>query len=193
MASLKGTETEKNLMKAFAGESAARNRYTYYASKAKKEGYEQVAFIFDETANQEKEHAQRLFRLMEGASPEVQVTVQLPEGPEKDTHANLIDSAAGENHEHSHMYPEFAEVARKEGFPEIARVMEMIAVAEKAHEERYLALAANIKDGKVFRKDTKVVWRCRNCGYTIESASAPAKCPACDHAQAYFEIAAINW
>jgi rubrerythrin len=191
MTSVKGTKTEANLMQAFAGESQARMRYTYYASKAKKEGYEQIAFVFEETANQEKEHAKRLFRFMEGGT--VEITASFPAGPENDTLQNLKDAAAGEHHEHTLMYPEFAKIAEDEGFPEIAKVMRNIAVAEKAHEDRYLAFARNIAEGKVFKKDTKVVWRCRNCGYTIETAGAPAKCPACDHPQAFFEIAAINW
>ena len=192
MKSVKGTKTEVNLMKAFAGESAARNRYTYYASKANKEGYKQIEAIFSETADQEKEHAKRLFRFMDGPG-EVEFTTSLPMGPERDTMQNLRDAAAGENHEWAHMYPEFADVAEQEGFPEIASCMRNIAVAEKFHEERYLALAKNIGDGKVFKKDTPIVWRCRNCGYVCEGASAPDKCPACDHPQAHFEVRAENW
>ena len=192
MKSLKGTKTEVNLMKAFAGESQARNRYNYYAGIANKEGYKQIEFIFMETADQEKEHAKRLFRFMQGPG-EIEITSSFPAGPERDTLANLKDAAAGENHEHAHMYPEFAAVAEEEGFPEIAAAMRSIAVAEKFHEERYLGLAKNIAEGKVFKKDTKITWRCRNCGYVVESDGAPAKCPACDHPQAHFEMLCINW
>jgi rubrerythrin len=190
--SVKGTKTEVNLMKAFAGETQARTRYAYYASKANKEGYKQIEYIFAETAEQEKEHAQRLFRFMAGPGT-VEITNSFPAGPERDTLDNLKDAAAGEHHEYSSMYPEFAKIAEDEGFPEIAAVMKNIAIAEKAHEERYLGLAKNIAEGKVFKKDTKITWRCRNCGIVIESAEAPSKCPACDHPQAYFEIFAINW
>ncbi|MDL2263454.1 rubrerythrin family protein [Synergistaceae bacterium OttesenSCG-928-I11] len=193
MKSLKGTKTQVNLMNAFIGESAARNRYTYYASVAKNEGYKQIEAIFAETADQEKEHAKRLFRFMGEAGAEITGTMTLPAGPERDTMQNLKDAAAGENHEWGHMYPEYADVADAEGFPEIATVMRNIAIAEKAHEERFLAFAKNIADGKVFKKDAKVTWRCRNCGYTCEGASAPDKCPACDHPQAHFELKATNW
>ncbi|MDR1978344.1 MAG: rubrerythrin family protein [Synergistaceae bacterium] len=192
MKSVKGTKTAVNLMKAFAGESQARNRYTYYASVAKNEGFKQIEYIFTETAEQEKEHAKRLFRFMDGPA-EVEITASFPAGPERDTLSNLKDAAAGEHHEYSSMYPEFAKVAEEEGFPEIAAVMKAIAVAEKFHEERYLGLAKNIAEGKVFKKDTKIKWRCRNCGYVIETAEAPKKCPACDHPQAHFEILAITW
>jgi rubrerythrin len=192
MKSVKGTKTEVNLMKAFAGESQARNRYTYYASAANKEGYKQIEFIFNETAAQEKEHAERLFRFMEGPG-DIEITASFPAGPDRDTLSNLKDAAAGENHEYTHMYPDFAKIADEEGFPEIAAVMRAIAVAEKFHEERYLGLAKNIAEGKVFKKDTKIKWRCRNCGYVTESAEAPKKCPACDHPQAHFEMLGINW
>ena len=192
MKSVKGTKTEVNLMKAFAGESAARNRYTYYASAANKEGFKQIEAIFAETADQEKEHAKRLFRFMDGPG-EVEFTTSLPMGPERGTMQNLRDAAAGENHEWGHMYPEFADIAEQEGFPEIAACMRSIAVAEKFHEERYLALAKNIEEGKVFKKDAPIVWRCRNCGYVSEGTSAPDKCPACDHPQAHFEVRALNW
>jgi rubrerythrin len=190
--SVKGTKTEVNLMQAFIGESAARNRYTYYASVAKNEGYKQIEAIFAETADQEKEHAKRLFRFMEGPG-EATGTVTLPKGPEGGTLQNLKDAAGGENHEWQHMYPEFADVAEAEGFTEIASVMRNIAVAEKAHEERFLAFAKNIENGQVFKKDGKVMWRCRNCGFTCEGTSAPDKCPACNHPQAHFEIKATNW
>ena len=192
MKSVKGTKTGVNLMKAFTGESQARNRYTYYASVAKNEGFKQIEFIFTETADQEKEHAKRLFRFMDGPA-EVEITASFPAGPERDTLANLKDAAAGEHHEYSSMYPEFAATADEEGFPEIAAVMRAIAVAEKFHEERYLGFAKNIAEGKVFKRDTKIKWRCRNCGCVVESAEAPKKCPACDHPQAHFEILSINW
>ncbi|MDR1873619.1 MAG: rubrerythrin family protein [Synergistaceae bacterium] len=192
MKSVKGTKTEVNLMKAFAGESQARSRYTYYAGVARDEGFKQIEYIFTETADQEKEHAKRLFRFMAGPA-EVEITAGFPAGPERDTLSNLRDAAAGENYEYSSMYPEFAKTADEEGFPEIAAAMRAIAVAEKFHEERYLGLAKNIAEGKVFKKDTKITWRCRNCGYIVETAEAPKKCPACDHPQAHFEMLAISW
>ena len=185
MASLKGTKTEKNILTAFAGESQARNRYTYFASQAKKEGYVQIAAVFEETANQEKEHAKRLFKFLEGG--EVEITGAFPAGTIGTTLENLKASAAGENYEHTSMYPEFAKIAREEGFNEIACVMEAIAVAEKYHEERYNALARNIEEGKVFKKDAPVKWRCRNCGYVHEGNEPPEKCPACAHPKGYFE------
>ncbi len=188
---LKGTKTEKNIMAAFAGESQARNRYTYFASKAKKEGYAQISDIFTETANQEKEHAKRLFKLLEGG--EVEITGAFPAGTIASTLDNLKASAAGENHEHTIMYPEFAKVAREEGFDAIAIIFESIAVAEKQHEKRYLDLAANIEAGTVFKRDKKVTWRCRNCGYLHTGEEAPGACPACAHPQAYFEILGENW
>jgi rubrerythrin len=192
MKSVKGTKTETNLMKAFAGETQARTRYAYYASVANREGYKQIEYIFSETAEQEKEHAKRLFRFMEGPG-EIEITASFPAGPERTTLDNLKDAAAGEHHEYSSMYPEFAKIAEEEDFPHIAAVMRSIAIAEKFHEERYLGLAKNIAEGKVFKKDTKITWRCRNCGYVHESAEAPQKCPACDHPQAHFEVLAINW
>ena len=191
MASLKGTQTEKNLLTAFAGESQARNRYTYFASKAKKEGYVQIAAIFEETANQEKEHAKRLFKFLEGG--EVEITGSFPAGVIGTTLENLKASAAGENYEHSTMYPEFAKTAREEGFEEIACVFEAIAVAEKYHEERYKALAENIEAGKIFKKDQPVRWRCRNCGYIHEGTEPPEQCPACAHPKGYFELMAETW
>jgi len=191
MASIKGTETEKNIMAAFAGESQARNRYTYFASKAKKEGYVQIAAIFQETADQEKEHAKRLFKLLEGG--EVEITGSFPAGTIGTTEENLLASAGGEHYEHTEMYPAFAEVARKEGFADIAAIFEAIAVAERQHEARYLALAENIKQGKVFKRDQPVKWRCRNCGYIHEGTEAPEKCPACDHPRAHFELLGENW
>ena len=179
MANLKGSQTEKNILTAFAGESQARNRYTYFASKAKKEGYVQIAAIFEETANQEKEHAKRLFKLLEGG--EVEITGAFPAGVIGITLENLKESAGGEHYEHTIMYPGFAKVAREEGFDSIAVIFEAIAVAEKQHEKRYNDLAANIEAGKVFKKDKKVVWRCRNCGYIHEDTGAPDECPACAH------------
>lgn len=191
MPSLKGTQTEKNLLTAFAGESQARNRYSYFASKAKKEGYVQISAIFEETANQEKEHAKRLFKFLEGG--ELEITGAFPAGVIGSTLENLKASAGGENHEYTVMYPEFAEIARKEGFDDLAKVFESIAVAEKHHEKRYLDLAANIEAGRVFKRDASVAWRCRNCGYLHEGTEAPETCPACDHPQAHFELLGENW
>ncbi len=191
MGDLKGTQTEKNILTAFAGESQARNRYTYFASKAKKEGYVQIATVFEETANQEKEHAKRLFNLLEGG--EVEITGSFPAGVIGTTLTNLKASAGGENYEHTQMYPGFAKTAREEGLNSIAAIFEAIAVAEKQHEKRYNALAANIETGKVFKKDEKVVWRCRNCGYLHEGTESPNVCPACDHPQAHFELLGENW
>jgi len=189
--SLKGTQTEKNLMAAFAGESQARNRYTYYSSKARKEGYRQIAEIFEETANQEREHAKRLFKFMDGG--EAEITAAFPFGTIADTVENLRHGAAGENYEWTEMYPAFARTAREEGLEAIAKVFEAIAVAEKQHEKRYLDLAKNIDDCKVFKRDKPVVWRCLNCGYVHEGEEAPAACPACAHAQAHFEVLSENW
>ncbi len=191
MAELKGTQTEKNILTAFCGESQARNRYTYFASKAKKEGYVQISHIFEETANQEKEHAKRLFKLLEGG--EVEISGAFPAGVIGTTEENLAEAAGGENYEYTIMYPGFAETAREEGFPEIAAIFEAIAVAEKQHEKRYLDLKTNIEEGKVFKRDKKVTWRCRNCGYLHEGEEAPEKCPACDHPKAHFELLGENW
>lgn len=188
---LEGSETDKNLMAAFAGESQARNRYTYFASQAMKDGFVQISKIFEETANQEKEHAKRLFKFMTGG--EAEITGAFPFGVIGETVDNLKAGAAGENHEYSTMYPGFAKIAREEGFDEIASVFEAIAVAEKQHEKRYLALAANIEEGKVFKKDEPVVWRCQNCGYVHEGPEAPELCPACAHPRAHFELLAENW
>lgn len=191
MASLKGTQTEKNLLTAFAGESQARNRYTYFASQAKKEGYVQISDIFTETANQEKEHAKRFFKFLEGG--EVEIAAAFPAGVIGTTLENLKAAAAGEHYEHTEMYPGFAKVAREEGFNAIAEVLEAISVAEKQHEKRYDDLAANIEAGKVFLKDETVTWRCRNCGYLHEGEEAPELCPACAHPQAHFELLGENW
>ncbi|GAB4274995.1 MAG: rubrerythrin family protein [Deferrisomatales bacterium] len=171
MASIKGTQTEKNLLTAFCGESQARNRYTYFASRAKKEGFVQISAVFQETADQEKEHAKRLFKFLEGG--EVEVQASFPAGVIGTTLENLLAAAAGENYEHTEMYPEFARMAREEGFGEIADVFLAIAVAEKHHEARYRALAANVEAGRVFRRDESVVWRCRNCGYLHEGTGRP--------------------
>jgi len=191
MSNLKGSKTEKNLLTAFAGESQARNRYTYFASQAKKDCFEQIASIFEETANQEKEHAKRLFKLLGGG--EVEVTAAFPAGVIGTTLENLKASAAGENYEHTEMYPEFAKTASEEGFNDIATVFEAIAIAEKQHEKRYVDIASNIEAGRVFRKDTDVVWRCRNCGYLHTGREALEVCPACAHPQAHFELLGENY
>jgi len=188
---LKGTQTEKNLITAFAGESQARNRYTYFASQAKKQGFEQIAAIFEETANQEKEHAKRLFKFLQGG--EVQVSAMFPAGVIGDTIDNLKDAAAGEHHENTEMYPGFAKTADKEGFAEIAGVFRRIAVAEKRHEDRYVALARNIAEGRVFKREKPVRWVCRNCGYVHEGTEPPETCPACLHPKSHFEIEAVNY
>jgi rubrerythrin len=191
MGSLKGTQTEKNLLTAFAGESQARNRYTYAASAAKKEGFVQMSHIFQETADQEKEHAKRLFKFLEGG--EVEIAAAFPAGVIGTTLENLKAAAAGENYEHTIMYPEFAKTAREEGLDAIAMVFESIAVAEKQHEKRYNDLAANIENGRVFKRDMKVTWRCRNCGYIHADESAPEMCPACAHEQKHFELLGENY
>jgi len=188
---LSGSKTEKNILTAFAGESQARNRYTYFASQAKKDGFVQISDIFTETADQEKEHAKRLFKLLEGG--EVEVQAAFPAGIIGKTTDNLKASAGGEHFEWTDMYPSFAKVAREEGLDDIAKIFESIAVAEKQHEKRYLALMANIENGKVFKKDKPVVWRCRNCGYLHEGVEAPDECPACAHAQAHFELLGENY
>jgi rubrerythrin len=191
MPSLKGTKTEKNLLTSFAGESQARNRYTYFASKARKEGYVQISDIFEETANQEKEHAKRFFKFLEGG--DVEIAGAFPAGVIGTTLENLKAAAAGEHHEHTEMYPGFAKVAQQEGFEEIAAVFMAVSVAEKQHEKRYNDLAANIENKRVFKREEKVVWRCRNCGYLHEGNEAPEKCPACAHPQAHFELLGENW
>ena len=191
MPQLKGTETEKNLLKAFAGESQARNRYTYFASQARKEGYVQIADIFAETADQEKEHAKRFFKFLEGGTPEI--TANYPAGVIGTTAENLKAAAGGEHEEWETLYPGFAAKAREEGFPAVAAVFEAICVAEKQHEKRYLGLLKNVEEGTVFKKPGKVTWRCRNCGYIHEGEEALAACPACAHPQAHFEMLAENW
>ena len=192
MKTIKGTKTEKNILTAFAGESQARNRYTYFAAAAKKEGFVQISKIFEETADQEKEHAKRLFKFLEGG--EVEITAAFPAGVIGKTSDNLAEAAAGEDHEWQHMYPDYAKIAREEGFEEVALAMENIAIAEKEHSKRYKALKANVDAGKVFQKDKKVVWRCQNCGFiTKETTEAPDMCPACAHPQAHFELLCENW
>ncbi len=175
---LKGSKTEKNLLAAFAGESQARNKYSYFASQAKKEGYEQIAAIFQETADNEKEHAKKEFKFLKAIG---------------DTKANLLAAAEGENHEWTSMYPEFAKVAREEGFTKIAKVFEEIAKVEKEHEKRYKKLLKNLEEGKVFKKDNPVMWKCRNCGYIYEGTEPPKICPACDHPQSYYELLSENY
>lgn len=191
MADLKGTQTEKNILTAFAGESQARNHYTYFASQAKKEGFVQISAIFAETADQEKEHAKRLFKFLQGG--EVMISGAFPAGVVGPTVENLKAAAAGERHEHTEMYPGFAKVAEEEGLKEVAAVFRAIAVAEKYHKKRFLDLAANIDAGKVFQREAPEVWRCRNCGYLYEGTSAPKLCPACAHPQAHFELLGENW
>jgi len=188
---IKGSKTERNLMSAFAGESQARNRYTYFASQAKKEGFEQIRAIFEETANQEKEHAKRFFGFLEGG--ECEVAGAFPAGVIGTTAENLRAAAAGEHMEWGTLYPSFAQVAREEGFAAVAAVFDNISVAEKQHERRYLGLLANVENGTVFKKDKPVVWRCLNCGYRVEGTEAPASCPACAHPQAFYELLAENW
>lgn len=188
---LKGSKTEVNLMKAFAGESQARNRYTYFSSQARADGFVQIADIFEETANQEKEHAKRFFKLFEGGEREIQAG--FPAGVIGTTAENLRASAMGENHEWSAMYPEFAQIAKDEGFKDVAAIFQSIAVAEKQHEKRYLGLLANVEAGTVFKKEEAVTWRCRNCGYLHQGKGAPNMCPACAHPQAHFELLAENW
>ena len=189
--SLKGTQTEKNLLTSFAGESQARMRYTYFVSVAKKEGYEQISAIFQETADQEKEHAKRMFKWLEGGM--VEITAKYPAGVIGTTAENLKAAAAGENEEWTTDYPHFADVADAEGFPAIAIMYRNIAVAEKAHEERYLAFLANIENGTVFKKEEETVWQCRNCGYVHVGKEAPEACPACVHPQAHFEVKKTNY
>jgi rubrerythrin len=188
---LQGSQTAKNLMGAFAGESQARNRYTYYAAAAKKEGFRQISEVFEETANQEREHAKRLFKFMSGGEQEI--TAAFPFGVIGKTTDNLAASAGGENHEWTDMYPSFAKIAREEGFDDIATVFEAIAVAEKQHEKRYLELKKNIDEGTVFKKSEQTTWRCINCGYVHSGTDAPDLCAACAHPTAHFEVLAENW
>lgn len=191
MSSIKGTKTEQNLLKAFAGESQARTRYTFFASVAKKEGYEQISAIFMETAEQEKEHAKRFFKFLEGGM--VEITASYPAGVIGNTMQNLAAAADGENEEWADLYPEFAKVAEEEGFKQIAVAFKMIATVEAEHERRYRKLLANMEAGKVFEKDEAILWQCRNCGYVFEGKKAPQKCPACEHPQAFFEPMKQNY
>lgn len=191
MKSVKGTETEKNLLKSFAGESQARNRYTYFASVAKKEGYVQISKVFEETADQEREHAKRMFKFLEGGG--VEITAMYPAGKIGSTAENLKAAAMGENEEWTELYPEFARVAREEGFEAVAKMYEAISVAEKQHEKRYNDLLTNIEKNQVFKRDKAVVWRCLNCGYIMEAQEAPEVCPACAHPRAHFELLGENW
>jgi rubrerythrin len=191
MKSVKGSQTEKNLLTAFAGESQARNRYTYYSSQARNDGFVQISLVFEETANQEKEHAKRLYKFLEGG--EAMVTASFPAGTISTTSENLLHAAEGENYEWKTMYPGFAKTAHAEGFEAIAVVFENIAVAEKQHAKRYEKLKANVDSGTVFKKEKPVMWRCTNCGYIAEALAAPAVCPACAHPQAYFELLGENY
>lgn len=187
----KGSKTERNVLTAFAGESQARNRYTYFAGQARKDGLIQIADVFEETANQEREHAQRLFKLLQGGAVKIEGT--FPAGVIATTLLNLQAAAAGEKYEWSEMYPGFAVIARQEGFEAVQKVFEALVVAERQHEKRFLGLAANVAAGTVFKKDSEVVWRCRNCGYLYKGKEAPPTCPACAHPQAYYELLAENW
>lgn len=189
--SIKGTRTEQNLLKSFAGESQARTRYTFFASVAKKEGYEQISGVFMETAEQEKEHAKRFFKFLEGGM--VEITASFPAGVIGNTMENLAAAAAGENEEWHDLYPAFADIAEEEGFKQIAVVWRMIAKVEAEHERRYLKLLENLKEGKVFEKDEEIDWQCRNCGFIHKGKKAPGKCPACDHPQSYFEPMKQNY
>ena len=189
--SLKGTQTEKNLLTAFAGESQARNRYTFFASKARKEGYEQIANVFAETAGNEKEHAEIFFKYLEGG--DVEITAAYPAGIIGDTHANLVAAAEGEKMEWSVIYAEFEKVAREEGFEDIATSFKEIAEVEEFHEIRYRRLAVNVANGEVFKKSTTVKWHCTNCGYVHEGTEAPVECPACKHPQSYYELLCENY
>jgi rubrerythrin len=191
MKSVRGTKTEKNLLAAFAGESQARNRYTYFAGQARKDGLEQIAAVFAETADQEKEHAKRFFSFLEGG--EVEIVAAYPAGKVGTTLENLKAAAAGEHFEQSTLYPSFAKTAEDEGFPAVAAAFRAISVAERQHEKRYADLAANVEAGKVFKRDAPAVWRCRNCGFLFEGPEAPKACPACAHPQAHFELLGENW
>jgi rubrerythrin len=191
MNSIKGTRTEQNLLKSFAGESQARNRYTYFAGVARKEGMVQIADIFEETANQEKEHAKRFFKFLEGG--DLEITASFPGGRIGTTAENLLAAAMGEHEEHTVLYPEFARIAREEGFPAAAAAWNAISVAERQHEKRYRDLLSNVEGGRVFCRDEDTVWRCRNCGYLHTGKEAPDNCPACIHPQAHFELLAENY
>ena len=189
--SIKGTKTEQNLLKSFAGESQARSRYTFFASVAKKEGYEQIAGVFMETAEQEKEHAKKFFKYLEGGM--VEITASYPAGIISTTAENLKAAADGENEEWADLYPEFAQIAQEEGFPQIANTFRQIAKVEAEHEARYRKLLERVETGKVFERDEEIEWQCRNCGYVLKGKKAPMKCPACEHPQAYFEPKKNNY
>lgn len=189
--SIKGTRTEQNLLKSFAGESQARSRYTFFASVAKKEGYEQIAGVFLETAEQEKEHAKKFFKYLEGGM--VEITARYPAGTISTTAENLKAAAEGENEEWADLYPEFAKIAEEEGFPQVANTFRQIAKVEAEHEKRYRTLLERVEAGKVFEREEEIEWQCRNCGYVIKSKKAPMKCPACEHPQAYFEPKKNNY
>lgn len=191
MTQIIGSKTETNILTAFAGESQARNRYTYFAKQARNEGFVQIAQIFERTADQEKEHAKRLFKFLQGG--EVQITAAFPAGTIGSTLNNLESAAAGEHYEYTEMYPDFARIATQEGFHEIAATFTAIAVAEKQHEKQYRDFIDNIMAGRVFRRDNSVVWYCANCGYLHEDNEPPIKCPACAHDQKYFQLLAENW
>ena len=193
MPSLKGTQTEKNILTAFAGESQARNRYTFFASVAKKEGYVQISKLFEETADQEKEHAKRLFKLLEGGMSSINVDANFPAGVIGDTAKNLVAAANGEKEEYTEMYPTFAKIAREEGFEEIAKIMGAMGVAEKHHEERFLSMVKELKEDTIFKKSERIIWECLNCGYLHIGNSAPEVCPACNHPQAYFARKRDSW
>jgi rubrerythrin len=191
MAKFKGSRTEKNMLTAFAGESQARNRYTYFAARARDDGYIQIADIFEETANHEKEHAKRFFKFLNGG--ELEIRWSFPAGVIGSTYDNLLAAAEGEHYENTEMYPEFARIAREESFDRIAETLEAIIIAERQHEKRYRDLAANIEADRVFKREKKVVWRCRNCGYLHEGQESPKVCPACVSPQGYFELLGENW
>lgn len=191
MRSIRGTRTEQNVLKTFAGESQARNRYNFFAGVARKEGYVQIADIFEETANQEKEHGKRFFKFLEGG--DLEITAAYPCGKVGTTAENLLASAGGEHEEHTELYSSFAAVAKEEGFPEIAAIWGFVSVAEKQHEKRFRDLLANLEKGRVFKREQEVTWRCRNCGYIYTGTEAPEACPACAHPRAYFELLGENW
>ncbi len=191
MSRIKGTNTEKNLLKSFAGESQARTRYTFFASVAKKEGYVQIANIFEETADQEKEHAKRFFKFLEGG--ELEITASFPAGVIGTTAENLLAAANGEQEEHADLYPAFAQEAEREGFNDISAVWRAISIAEQQHEKRYRELLANVENGTVFKRDSEQTWQCANCGYLYKGKEALEKCPACAHAKAHFQLLAENW
>ncbi len=189
--SIKGTKTEKNLLKSFAGESQARNRYAIFAKQAKKEGYEKIRLIFEETADQEKVHAKQFFKKLEGG--DLEITATFPAGKIGTTAENLRAAATGEHEEHTKLYPEFAKIAEEEGFAEVAALWRNISIAEKHHEERYLELLNELENEETFKRQEKTVWRCLNCGFIHEGTDAPKNCPACDHPQAWFEVLGGNW